>query len=418
MAAAGATTTPDGTPQHIGRYRVVEPIGKGAMGRVFAAVDEAIGRRVAIKVMMGDLQDETEVRERFYREAKIMGQLSHPNVVTVFDFGESGGHPFIVMELLTGLPLAGHLATPAAAGIDAKIGLMMQACEGLQAAHNHGVIHRDIKPSNLFVQRDGTLKILDFGVARLVQSHLTRAGFLLGTPEYMSPEQAQGRPVDARSDLFSAAAVFYWMLAGQGPFASPELPKILRAVISDDPPPLTDAQAPEPLRRVLKKALAKSPAERYQQCVDLLAELEQVRRGLDGATRRIEQAALDWYKQILGVIEERRVLGRSFGVAGTDASCDEAVARLAARFPVLAAHMMPGALLEPIDRAAAAAALESLKRRHNTEVAGLAALRSEAAEALRRQEGRGRTAGGAESPDQGASMRDRAAALWRRVTKD
>ena len=216
-AAAGATTTPDGTPQHIGRYRVVEPISKGAMGRVFAAVDEAIGRRVAIKVMMGDLQDETEVRERFYREAKIMGQLSHPNVVTVFDFGESGGHPFIVMELLAGLPLAGYLATPAAAGVDAKIGLMIQACEGLQVAHNHGVIHRDIKPSNLFVQRDGTLKILDFGVARLAQSHLTRAGFLLGTPEYMSPEQAQGRPVDARSDLFSAAAVFYWMLAGQGP---------------------------------------------------------------------------------------------------------------------------------------------------------------------------------------------------------
>jgi len=415
-AAPGATTTPDETPQHIGRYRVVESIGKGAMGRVFAAVDEAIGRRVAIKVMMGDLEDETEVRERFYREAKIMGQLSHPNVVTVFDFGDSGGHPFIVMELLAGLPLAGYLATPAAAGVDAKIGLMMQACEGLQVAHNHGVIHRDIKPSNLFVQRDGTLKILDFGVARLAQSHLTRAGFLLGTPEYMSPEQAQGRPVDARSDLFSAAAVFYWMLAGQGPFASPELPKILRAVVSDPPPPLTDAQAPEPLRRVLKKALAKSPAERHQQCVDLLAELEQVRRGLDGATRRIEQAALDWYKQILAVIEERRVLGRSFGVTGADASCDQAVARLAARFPVLAAHMTPGALLEPIDRVAAAAALESLKRRHNTEVAALAALRSEAAEALRRQEER--AAGGAESSDQGASVRDRAAALWRRVTKD
>jgi hypothetical protein len=208
------------------------------------------------------------------------------------------------------------------------------------------------------------------------------------------------------------------MLAGKGPFASPELPKILRAVVSDDPPPLTDTEAPEPLRRVLNKALAKPAAERYQQCRDLLADLAHVRRGFDGATRRIEQAALDWYKQILAVVEERRVLGRSFGVTGTDASCDEAVARLAARFPVLAAQLAPGALLEPIDRAVASAALESLKRRHNTELAALAALRSEAAETLRRQEARGRTAGEGESSDAGASVRERAAALWRRVTKD
>jgi serine/threonine-protein kinase len=197
--------------------------------------------------MMGDLQDETEVRERFYREAKIMGQLSHPNVVTVFDFGESGGHPFIVMELLAGLPLAGYLATPAAAGVDAKIGLMMRACEGLQAAHNHGVIHRDIKPSNLFVQRDGTLKILDFGVARLAQSHLTGAGFRWARLNICR----RSRPRAARSTRDPSVLRGGGVLldaGGPGPFASPDC-RDLRAVVSDDPPPLTDAQAPEPLRR-------------------------------------------------------------------------------------------------------------------------------------------------------------------------
>ena len=377
---------PEPPARHIGRYRILERIGRGAMGMVYAAEDDAIGRRVAIKVMMGDLQDEPEVRERFYREAKVTGQLSHRNIVTVFDFGEDGGHPYLVMELLNGLPLAEHLKTPAAVGIDARMDLMRQACEGLQAAHARGIVHRDVKPSNLFVQRDGTLKILDFGVARLSSSNLTASGFLLGTPEYMSPEQTQGRPVDARSDLFSAAAVFYFMLAGRGPFASPDLPQILRAVVHEEPPPLTDAQAPEALRRVLLKGLAKSPADRYQQCVDMLADIDQVRRTSEAAARRIAEAAVERYRQILAVIEERRTLGRSIGVADIEASCDEAAGRLAARFPAFARLTAPGALLEPMDRSAASAALESLQKRHNAQAAALAALKEEAADMLRRRE--------------------------------
>src|SRR4029079_1966229 len=134
-----------------------------------------------------------------------------------------------------GLPLALYLRTPAAESLVAKIDLMMQVCDGLQGAHRKGVVHRDIKPSNLFVQHDGSVKILDFGVARLASSNLTKSGFLVGTPEYMSPEQAQGKRVDGRSDRFSAAAVFYFMVAGRGPFSSPDLPKMLRAVIHDDP---------------------------------------------------------------------------------------------------------------------------------------------------------------------------------------
>src|SRR5262249_31844377 len=155
-----------------------------------------------------------------------------------------------------------------AASVDAKIDLMVQVLEGLQIAHSRGVIHRDIKPSNLFVQKDGTLKILDFGVARLASSSLTLSGLMVGTPEYISPEQARGRLVDARSDLFSAAGVFYFMLTGRGPFSLADLPQVLQAVMHEDPPPIPEDAAPPLLSRIVLKALSKTPADRYQQCVD------------------------------------------------------------------------------------------------------------------------------------------------------
>jgi len=411
----------DDLPKYIGRYRVVERIGKGAMGMVFSAEDESLGRTVAVKVMMGDLEDEPEMRGRFFREAKITGQLAHRNIVTVFDLGEDDHRPFIVMELLSGLPLAAHLKTPSADSLETKVDLMMQVCEGLQVAHGKGVVHRDVKPSNLFVQRDGSVKILDFGVARLASSNLTKSGFLVGTPEYMSPEQAQGKPVDARSDVFSAAAVFYFMLAGRGPFSSPDLPKMLRAVIHDDPPPLTETEAPDALRRVLMKGLAKSPADRYQQCAELLADLSRVRRSYEGATQRVAQAALERYRQTKATIEERRALGRSLGRSDIDRAGADAIARLAARFPDVAKHAEPGSLMEPMDRAVAQDTLEALQTRHNTELASLEALRAEAAAARSAAASAAvdpvlqRTSTSAADADAPSSLKDRAAALWRRL---
>ncbi|MGH9174882.1 MAG: serine/threonine-protein kinase [Vicinamibacterales bacterium] len=271
-------------PEYVGRYRVLDRIGRGAMGVVYAALDEPLNRRVALKLMLGDFDEDPELRERFAGEARITGQLAHRNIVTLFDLGEDQGRPFIVMELLEGLPLPDYLRTPAAQSLDAKIALMMQVCDGLQNAHGCGVVHRDIKPSNLFVQHDGSLKILDFGVARLASSNLTASGFLLGTPEYMSPEQAQGRTTDSRADVFSAASVFYFMLAGRSPFGSRDLPKMLDAILHDNPPPLEATDTPEALRRVLDKALEKSPANRYQHCADLLADLERVRRNHNVST--------------------------------------------------------------------------------------------------------------------------------------
>lgn len=406
MAAAGLPST-------IGRYRVVDRIGKGAMGVVYSADDEAMGRRVAIKVMMADLEEEPETRERFYREAKVTGQLVHRNIVTVFDLGEDRNRPYIVMELVDGVPLADYMKTEAAQPIEAKIALMIQVCEGLQVAHDRGVTHRDVKPSNLFVMPDGALKILDFGVARLASSNLTATGFLVGTPDYMSPEQAQGRTVDARSDQFSAAAVFYFMLAGRAPFASPDLPKVLHGVIHDDPAPLADAQAPEMLRRVLARAMAKAPADRYATCADLAAELGRVRRAVEGDGQRVAQAALDRYRQILVLLDERRQLQAD--VLGAEATCDEIAARLAERFPDLARLSGDGSLMEPMDRSVANAALAVLQAQYNRELAAVAALRIEPATDQDAGVDRTLVRHTVVAPAPASSLRARARAFWGRM---
>jgi serine/threonine protein kinase len=377
------TSKPETLPEFVGRYRVVERIGKGAMGVVYSALDEQLGRKVAVKVMLADFEEEPEMRERFYREAKITGQLAHRNIVTLFDLGEDQGRPYIVMELLDGVPLFDYLGTAQASTVDAKIDLMIQVCDGLHNAHQAGVVHRDVKPSNLFVMKTGTLKVLDFGVARLATSNLTAAGTLLGTPEYMSPEQARGQKMDARSDVFSAAGVFYFMLTGRPPFGSRDMRKVLNGIMNENPEPIGDDQAPEALRNILAKGLAKDPNDRYQQCLTMRDDLEQVKRTLAAATSRTLTAALDRYRRILALIEERRALGHKLAVEGIDASCDDAIARLKARFPVFAAHVNAAAIVEPMDRSVANAALEALQVRHNAEQAALAALRDQQADALR-----------------------------------
>lgn len=374
------TIAPSVLPDYIGRYRVVERIGKGAMGAVYAAVDEQLGRRVAVKLMLAAFEEDNELRERFYREARVTGQLAHRNIVTIFDLGEHSGRPFIVMELLEGLPLNEYLRTEAVPSLDTKLDLMIQVCDGLQNAHQAGIVHRDIKPSNLFVVHDGTLKVLDFGVARLSASNLTAAGMLLGTPEYMSPEQARGQKMDARADVFSAAGVFYFMLAGRPPFGTRDLRAVLHAIINEEPPALTDDQAPEALRQVLAKGLAKNSQRRYQRCADMRADLEHVRRTLAVSTARVIQAARERCSQIFALIEQRRALGRSLGLAEVEKACDDAALKIQVRFPAFADPSAPPAV---IDGAAAKAALESLQARYNAEHAALAALHERANETSR-----------------------------------
>ena len=426
------TDNASGTPQFIGRYRLVERIGKGAMGVVYAADDEAMGRRVAVKVMMADLEQEPEMRERFYREAKVTGQLVHRNIVTVYDLGEDRGRPYIVMELLQGVPLGEHLQRPDARSLDVRIDLMLQICEGLQVAHERGIIHRDIKPNNLFVQCDGSLKILDFGVARLATSTLTASGFPVGTPEYMSPEQAMGRPVDARSDVFSAAGVFYFIVTGRPPFGASDLPNVLNAVMFNPPAPFVDGEAPDALAEVLLKALEKDPAKRYRSCTEMAADLEAVRRVQDSARLRVSHAALDRYRQVLALLEDRRALGRRLQVAGIDATCDESLAKMTQRFPEFARHAAKGSLMEPMDPSVAATALTVLQKRYNTEMAAVAALREQVVDSLGRQRAAdveltlqrrpGDSASGSADANGGTagptSLRERAAALFSKLRAD
>src|SRR6266550_2365778 len=244
----------------LGRYQLLERIGGGATSIVFAAHDDAMDRKVALKMIVADLEDEHETRERFYREAKVTAQLFHRNIITVLDVGEDQGHPFIVMELLEGWPLGDYLTRDVPRSLATNVDLITQLYAGLQAAHACGVVHRDIKPSNLFVQHDGWLKILDFGLARLQASTLTASGQIVGTPDFMSPEQAAGEKVDVRSDVFSAAAVGYLILTRRPPFTGPDLRRTLDALLHHDPAPMTDAEAPAALRAVFHTGLAKDPA--------------------------------------------------------------------------------------------------------------------------------------------------------------
>ena len=266
----------DEAPVRLGRYRLLERLGGGATSAVYSAVDDEAGVSVAIKMIAADLQDEPETRERFFREARVTAALRHPNVVRVIEVGDDAGRPYIAMELLQGMRLPAYLATEAAAPLAAKLSLLLQLCDGLQAAHDHGIVHRDVKPNNLFVERGGVLKILDFGLARLQASTLTASGQIVGTPDYMSPEQAAGLQVDHRSDIFSAAAVGYLIVTGRSPFASLDLRRTLTALLNDDPAPIREVEAPAALSLVLYRALAKDPQRRYDSCSAMRADLQNI----------------------------------------------------------------------------------------------------------------------------------------------
>ena len=189
------------------------------------------------------------------------------------------------MELLRGATLRDFLKQSDAAPIARKLDLMNQLCAGLASAHNASIYHRDIKPGNVFVRSDGILKILDFGVARLATSSMTAAGFIVGTPDYMSPEQARGAEIDGRSDIFSLGGVCYFMLTGRKPFPAADLPSLFRQIQSDDPAPLLETEAPADVAALVMKALAKQPAARYQSCQDILADLEVLRQRYPLTTR-------------------------------------------------------------------------------------------------------------------------------------
>jgi len=323
-------------PSRIGRFRILERIGRGAMGVVYAAHDEVIGRPVALKVLMADLESDPETRVRFHREAQAAARLLHPNIISIFDAGEDQGRPFIAMQLLEGVPLAAYLERPEAGALERKLDLMIQVCEGLAAAHGQGIVHRDLKPSNLFVQNDGLLKILDFGVARFVDSDMTPAGTILGTPDYMSPEQARGSAVDERSDIFSAGAVFYFILAGRKPFPGPGLPAVLRQLQFEEPAPMGDA-APRELENLVLQAMAKDMEERPARVEDLLATLVRYRRQYRSETRKLVMAARTQLDEVSAAIAAIGEASEALGIP-RDESLAESLRGIQQRFPLLASR--------------------------------------------------------------------------------
>jgi class 3 adenylate cyclase/tRNA A-37 threonylcarbamoyl transferase component Bud32 len=253
----------------IGKYELRREVGRGAMGIVFEGWDPAIERRVAVKVIRQDQLDSSEAEEilaRFQREAKAAGRVAHPNIVAVYEFGKQNDMYFIAMEYIEGRELKDYFDKNERFTLAEIVRLMGQLLDALDNAGRKGVVHRDIKPANLILLPDGTLKIADFGIARIESSQLTQTGAAIGTPTYMSPEQLLGQPVDGRSDLFSAGVVLYQFLTGEKPFTGERATTVITKILSENPPAPSSQNltVPTSFDAVMRKALAKKPDERFQ----------------------------------------------------------------------------------------------------------------------------------------------------------
>ena len=289
----------------LGPYEITSLLGAGGMGEVYRAQDTRLGRHVAVKVLPAGVASEPERLRRFEQEARAEGLLNHPNVVTVHDVGTHGGMPYLVTELLEGESLGKRL-TRGALPLREAVEVALQMARGLAAAHDKGIVHRDLKPDNVFLIPGGGVKILDFGIAKLfepdpdaaalspealaalceaeTQAHAaTGLGVLIGTPAYMSPEQAGSERVDFRSDVFSFGIVLYEMLTGADPFRRGNAADTLGAILKDVPPPAQPrgSRCPAELQKILRLCLAKDPSQRYTSTRQLVADLEHLARRLD-----------------------------------------------------------------------------------------------------------------------------------------
>ena len=282
-------------PKTLGKYRITRILGKGAMGVVYEGTDPGIGRQVAIKTIHKHLlegESGQELLSRFKREAQSAGQLNHPNVVTVYEYVEEQGVPFIAMEFVKGRELKQYITERARFEVSQILNVMTKTLSAMAYVHSVGVIHRDIKPANILLLENCDLKVSDFGIARMRDSTMTQIGAVMGTPSYMSPEQFMGQRVDERTDLFSVAVILYELLTGEKPFPGEAVSTIMQKVLYApvEPPTTYNLSIPNAFNAVLEKALAKRPMDRFQSAKDFI--------------EAITLAAEDKYSASLGSVDQ------------------------------------------------------------------------------------------------------------------
>ena len=270
------------TPDKIGRYQILERVGRGGMGVLYRGFDPILDREVAVKVMLADFSEDTEqMRPRFYREAKAVAKLQHRNIVTIFEFAEENHQPHIVMEFLRGLPLSARMEQNPPLTLDDKLDVVAQLCSGLGYAHTQGIVHRDVKPANVFILEDGTVKLLDFGIAKLATSTLTRQGDVLGSAPYMSPEQVAGtQDLDGRSDVWSTGVLLFELLTGRKPFEGEALTTVIMGIMKAEQAAVDELVPgiPKSVGEVVSRALHKDRDRRFQTAEELGRELQLIRK--------------------------------------------------------------------------------------------------------------------------------------------
>src|ERR1017187_2089393 len=288
---------PQATPPQIGRYRVQSELGRGGFGCVYCALDPTVGRLVAIKVLT---EAGEGLQSRFRNEANVAANLRHDNIVTVYEYGDYEGSPYLAMEYLEGEDLHQIIASKRTLSLLDKCRIMLQVAEGLEYAHRRGVIHRDIKPANIMVLAGGRVKIMDFGIARLTQNpdsrRLTREGFMIGTVLYRAPELLSGADAAVSADIFAYGITLYELLTGKHPFEAPNSRSLMYKISFEEPPPLRETipDCPDLLQRIISRLLHKDPEVRYQSLRDVQFDLEPLRIELQQ----------EWAAKVLALAQE------------------------------------------------------------------------------------------------------------------
>ena len=289
----------------LGHYRIVRQLGSGGMGEVYAAEDQKLHRVVALKILSAPFGPDDERRQRFEREAQAVAALNHPNIVTIYSVEQYGSTHFLTTEIVEGKPLSVSIPS-GGLPLDRLLKLAIPLADAVSAAHHRGITHRDLKPANVMVGDDGRLKVLDFGLAKLKEEHspaaatmiatqtLTGEGRIIGTVAYMSPEQAEGRPIDYRSDIFSLGIVLYEMATGERPFKGNTSVSVLSSILKDAPRNVTEINRtlPRDLARIVRRCLMKDPEDRYQSAKDIRNDLQELKQSLDSGELSAPQPAV------------------------------------------------------------------------------------------------------------------------------